>query len=163
MRILLPVFLAVAGACHGSMLSVSLIPDSLIGNAGDVIQFAGTLSNTTGSTVFLNSDSFTFAITGALNDTPFFLNSPFSMIAFESSGTFDLLEIVIPLGQAPGTYDGVFTVLGGTTDSAVDPIGSAAFHLTVNAATADTPEPGSLLLMSAGVAGLMWRRRRARA
>jgi hypothetical protein len=38
----------------------------------------------------------------------------------------------------------------------MDPIGDTAFQVTVNSTA---PEPGSLLLMAAGLAGLIARRR----
>ena len=158
MRALIPIFLAAAAACHASVLTVAIVPDTLTGNPGNVLPFFGSLTNTTGSTVFINSDSFTFAIAGA-DDTPFLINAPISLGPLGSAGPFEFLDVTIPLAQAPGTYDGVFTVLGGADGNAQDNLGSAAFHVTVNSTV---PEPGSLLLMAAGLAGLIrrWRHRR---
>jgi hypothetical protein len=162
MRALIPIFLAAAAACQaGTVFNVSIIPDTFTGNPGDVLPFFGTLLNNTGSEVFINSDSFTFAIGGALDDSPFLTNAPLSLGAFGSSGSFEFLTVTIPLGHAPGAYDGVFTVLGGATDVASDSLGSAAFHVDVNSTA---PEPGSVLLVALGIAGVSWlgRRRRLR-
>ena len=159
MRLFLTILFGAATLCPAAtILTVSFTPATLSGNpGGPAIQFAGTLLNNTASTVFINSDSFTFAIGGAVDDSPFLTNAPFSLGPSGSSGTFSFLDVTIPLGQAAGTYDGVLTVLGGADGSAQDSLGSAAFHVVVNSTV---PEPGSLLLVGAGAAFLVWRRSR---
>src|SRR5512135_47003 len=112
MRKLIPLMLIAAAACQASVLTVTFSPDTLTGNPGDVLKFFGTLTNTTGSTVFINSDSFTFALPGTVDDTPFLAFEPLSLDPFAVSGTFEFLDVAIPPAQAPGTYDGVITVLG---------------------------------------------------
>jgi hypothetical protein len=150
MRILIPIFLAAAAMCRGSVLNVSLIPDTLIGNPGDTVHFSGSLTNTTNATVFINSDSILFAI--GVDDSPFFNNAPLSLGPLVGTGVFGMFDITIPLAQAPGTYDGVFTVLGGG-DSETLNVGEAPFHLTVNASVTASPEPASTLLVGLGLAG----------
>ena len=157
MRRLIPIFLAVAAACHAlPVLTVNITPNTLGGLPGDVIQFFGSLTNNTADTVFINSNSFTFAIPAAVDDSPFLNNAPFFLVGFGSSVLFEFLDVTIPPAQATGTYDGFFTVQGGLTESAMDPIGDTAFQVTVNSTA---PEPGSLLLMAAGLASLVARRR----
>jgi hypothetical protein len=158
MRSLLLCLLMAAPVCHGAVLNVAFVPDTLSGNPGDVLQFFGTLTNTTNAEVFINDDSFTFAIPGAVDASPFLNNAPLSLGPLGSAGPFEFLDVTIPLGQAPGIYDGVFTVLGGSTDTARDNIGEAAFHVVVNGSA---PEPGSMLLFAAGAACLVSRRRRS--
>jgi hypothetical protein len=125
-------------------------------SSGDIIQFSGSLTNNTADTVFINSNSFTFAIPAAVDDSPFLNNAPFFLVGFGSSALFEFLDVTIPPAQAAGTYDGFFTVQGGLTESTMDPIGDTAFQVTVNSTA---PEPGSLLLMAAGLASLIARRR----
>ena len=162
MRKLIPLLLAAVAAAHGStLLTVNFSIPTLSGNPGDLLQFSGSLTNNSGSEVFINSDSFTFAISGALDDSPFLTNAPISLPAFGSSGPFAFLQVLIPLGQSGGTYGGTFDVLGGATDTQQDVVGSAAFNVTVNGANPSVPEPQSLILMAAGVAVLALRRRLA--
>jgi hypothetical protein len=161
MRILIPIFLAAAAMCHGSVLNVSFVSDTLIGNPGDTVQFFGSLTNTTNSTVFITSDNIPFALPTGVDDSPFFANSPLSLGTGASafSGIFEFMDITIPLGQASGTYDGNFIVIGGLLDGANDPVGAAAFHVTVNSLT---PEPASTILVGLGLAGASLLARRNR-
>jgi len=142
MRKLIPLLLAAAAAAHGStLLTVNFSIPTQSGNPGDLLQFYGSLTNNTGSTVFINSDTFTFAIVGAADDSPFLLNAPISLPAFGSSGPFEFLQVLIPLGQPGGSYGGSLTVTGGATDTFQDILGSAAFQVTVNSQTPSVPEP----------------------
>jgi hypothetical protein len=162
MRALIPILLAAAAACQAATVTVTIFPDTLTGNPGNLVPFSLTLLNTTGSTVFINSDSFTFAIGGAVDDSPFLNNAPLSLGAFASSGPFEFLTVTIPLAQASGTYDGAFTVQGGATDTASDNLGSGAFHVVVNSTVPAVPEPGPALLVALGIAAASWLGRRRR-
>ena len=156
MKALLISFLGAAAICSAATtFNVTFAPDTLSGSPGDVIPLSGTLLNNTGNTVFINSDSFTFAIAGAVSDTPFLTNAPISLAGNASSGPFIFLNVTIPVVQGAGTYDGVFTVLGGPDANALTNLGASAFHLTVNVVT---PESGSNLLVGLGLAALLfWR------
>jgi hypothetical protein len=159
MRTLIPIFLAAAAACHGSVLTMSVVPDTLIGYPGDTVKFFGSLTNTTGSEVFINNYGVLFPL-GGVDGTPFLINAPLSLPGSQSSATFEFLDITIPLGQGPGTYDGVFTILGGGPND-FNNVGTADFHVTVNSLS---PEPASTLLVGLGLAGasLLARRNRLR-
>jgi hypothetical protein len=58
--------------------------------------------------VFINSDSFTFADGGTLDDSPFLANAPISLGPNASSAVFQFLNAMIPGNQASNTYDGDF-------------------------------------------------------
>jgi len=106
MRSLLSIFFGLATLCHASStFTITFTPDTLSGNPGDTLQFFGTLTNNTASTVFINNDSFTFAITGAADDSPFLTNAPVSLGPNGTSGSFEFIDVTIPLAQAVGTYD----------------------------------------------------------
>lgn len=157
MRVLLILLFGLATAAQASsILTLSFDVTPQTGFPGQVAEFSGTLFNNTGNTEFINSDSFTFAIPGAVNDSSFLNFAPISLGPNALSTDFEMLAITVPNGEAPGHYQGVLTVLGGTTGSAMDTIGSASFEVDV-----PTPEPGSLLLAAAGAALLLLRRRRA--
>jgi hypothetical protein len=154
MRSLLTILFGVTTLCHATTLfTVTAAPDTLSGNPGDFFQFFGSLTNNTASTVFINNDSFTFAIVGAADDSPFLTDAPLSLGPFASSGSFEFIDVTIPLAQAPGTYDGTLTVIGGADGNAQDNLGAGAFHVVVNAAA--VPEPGPMLLVGVGLA-VLW-------
>ena len=158
MRALVTILFGLAVAAHASVLTVSFNPNPLSGPPGDTLQFMGTLTNDTSNTVFINSDSFSFAIPGALDDTPFLNNAPISLGPLAMSSPFIFFQVTIPAVQAPGPYDGVFTVLGGANGNAMDNLGAGNFEVHVV-----TPEPASLLLCAAAGLALVVRRRKARA
>ncbi len=89
MRALLISFLGLTALCSATPLfTVTFTPNTISGNPGDVIPFSGTLLNNTSSTLFINSYSFTFAIAGALDDSPFLINAPTSLAASSPSGAW---------------------------------------------------------------------------
>jgi len=158
MRVLIPLLLAAAAACHASVL-VTFTPDTLIGNPGDVLHLSGSLTNNDSvNTVFLNNDGITFPF--AVDDTSFFTNAPVFLAGSQSFGPFVFLDIVISPAQATGTYNGVFTLRGGATLDSNDILGQANFHVTVNSPRTGVPEPGSALLVGLGLASACFGRRR---
>jgi hypothetical protein len=135
-------FLVSAGMCTADAITITLMPGTLTGSPGSVINFGGTLENTTGSTVFLNSAGINLAggfSPADLDTSPFFANAPFFLLANEVTVAIDLFTIHIPHPFAGGSYPGTFTVLGGLDDAAQDIIGSANFTIEVNS----VPEPNS--------------------
>jgi hypothetical protein len=155
MRSLLPIFFAIATACHGAdVLTVTFSPSTKTGLPGDTVPFFGTLTNTTNGVLNLDGVSILFPAGPTIDENPFFANTPPSLAAFESTGLVELLDVLLPNNQGPGTLDGVLTVVGNSQN-----LGSGDFHLTVNSTI---PEPGSLWLMAGGLASLLcrWRRKR---
>jgi len=157
MRALILVVIAFAAAANADELSVNLDSSTLTGLPGDTLMFTGTLTNNTSDTLFINSDSFTFDIAGALDDSPFLLNAPISLDGGVTSSDFEMFDIDIPPGQGTGAYMGSFTVLGGVDGNAQDNLGTASFEVDV------VPEPASYLLFGSALAMLAgWRVLRAR-
>jgi hypothetical protein len=154
MRALIPILFIFAAAAANADglpdLSVNLDSSTLSGVAGDDLMFTGTLTNNDTTTLFINSDSYTFAI-GGLDDSPFLNNAPISLDAGATSSDFEIFDVNIPLGQTPDSYGGVFTVLGGTDGNALNVLGSASFTVDVEAATA-TPEPAPYPLFALAIA-----------
>jgi hypothetical protein len=151
---LFAILFGLATLCQADTLTINLTESTLSGGPGDELDFTGTLTNNTSDTVFINSDSFTFAIPGALDDSPFLNNAPFWLDPNETSTSFELFDVVIPAGTANGTYPGALTVLGGVDGNAMDNLGAVAFEVVA------TPEPGFLPVLAAGLAYLIYRRRR---
>ncbi|MBL8209579.1 MAG: PEP-CTERM sorting domain-containing protein [Bryobacterales bacterium] len=67
--------------------------------------------------------------------------------------------MTIPGLQAPGPYLGVFTILGGADEFALDVIGTGSFQVDVTSSSQDVPEPATFLLIGGGVGLLAWGRR----
>jgi len=158
MRALFMILFSMATLCRATAITVTFTPDTLNGNPGNTLMLFGSLLNNTNSTAFINSDSFTFAIPGAVDDSLFLNNAPISLGPNASSGTFEFLTVTIPNGQGAGAYDGAFTVLGGADGTAQNNLGSTAFHVTVAVAT---PEPSSLPVLGIGAVVFFLCRSRA--
>src|SRR4051812_18260546 len=94
---------------------------------GTTVTFTGTLTETGGSTTFLNGD--TFSSTLPLIDTPFFLNFPGALSPFQTF-TAAMFMVRVPAGTAPGLYAGTFAVLGGTAATAAGLLASQPFAVS---------------------------------
>jgi len=152
MRGLLIALIALAGAVHADeVLTVNLDSTTLTGLPGQVLAFTGTLTNNTDSTVYLNNDSASFAL--PLDGAPFLNNAPFTLDPLATSFDFEMFDVTIPHGQAPGTYNGTFFVQGGADSNALAEVGAATFSVNVG-----TPEPASYLLCGAAIVLLLRRR-----
>jgi hypothetical protein len=140
----------------GTALFISLDTPTLAGAPGDLLQFFGTISNTTGATVFLNGDNFN--LTGfppsALDDSPFFANAPLSLGAGASTADIGLFNVTIPNPFVGGDYGGTFQILGGADGNAQDVVATAFFTVQV-----DTPEPSPAVLLSGALLFLLVAKR----
>jgi hypothetical protein len=144
---------------------------------GGTLTFAATLSVMGDpDVIFLAGDSIDpspgFGIVGfdfptpellMLDDTPFFGTFPFQISSDDSGNPWHFNFFTVDVGSltAPGTYLGTFYVLGGNLPTAQDIVASANFQIDVGASSlpAPVPEPGTLVLLSTGVATLSIRRR----
>jgi hypothetical protein len=159
------VILGVAGCLPltaGPVLS-GLVSSTQSAAPGVAITFEGTLVNTLGYDVYLNSWSVNLAGFNPSDiDDTLFLSSPYPLATGESTLAFGWFQVTIPVGMTPGLYDGAFTVLGGAADTDMVELDSVTFQVQVEGATPGAvPEPGTLSLMVGGMAlaGLGWRRR----
>jgi hypothetical protein len=139
-----------SGICYADMVNINLTVSLLSGSSGSAVTFDGTLLNTTGSIVFLNSAGINLAgaFTPPDEDTgPFFADAPVSLAAGASTSVIDLFSIDIPGPFMPGQYPDTFTILGGADVNAQDILGSTEFTVQVSGST--VPEPGfrSLLIV----------------
>ena len=109
--------------------------------------------------VFLNGDSFNVTAPITLDDTDFFSKFPVSLSP-GASFTGDLFVLTVPPNSPLGTFLGTFTLQGGPNGSATNSLGTVNFSLNVI-----SPEPSSMVLLLAGMAGLAmtlgWARMKA--
>ena|SRR5579862_3581214 len=119
--------------------------------AGGTATFDATISAPVGKggSIFLNSDSVTFLLPSGntVDDSGLFNNFPVLLNPGQSA-TDELFTVAIPTGAAPGFYDGIYELQGGTDSNSFDVIASGAFVVHVVGAT---PEPSSVVLMVSGM------------
>ena len=152
------------GVCRADTVNIDLTSALLSGPPGTVLTFNGTLSNTSASTVFLNSAGINLsgAFTPADEDpTPFFVNAPISLDAGDSTSAIDLFTIDIPDPFTPGLYSGTFTILGGADGNAQDILGSADFTVQVTSAAPEPSMYGLLLASCLALAVVQLARKRS--
>lgn len=129
------------------------------------VAFDATISNPSSTdTVYLNADGANISSSFlTLDDTPFFNNAPIFLNAGASSGPFELFDILLAPNTPVGTYDlNTYSIFGGAdggTGTAFSDLADSNFSITV-ANPAAMPEPSTLLLFGAGLAGLAILRRK---
>jgi hypothetical protein len=153
-----------SAAANSDTLTIAFDSSTLNGSPGDVVQFFGTLTNTTGQDLFLNADNLNLAgfDPSSIDDGPFFANTPSGFLGpNESTGDIGLFNITIPDPFPGGDYAGLFQVVGGATGGDQDTVGGAEFTVHVQSQTSPVPEPGYSLLLVPALALLMAQRLRA--
>ena len=133
-------------------LTISLDSSTLTGSPGSAVEFFGTLANATGANLYLNADNFNLLgfDPSAIDDSPFFLNTPLFLAPGANTGHIGLFIIMIPSPFATNSYPGTFQVLGGATSDDQTIIGTAHFTVQVQP-TSTVPEPSSLSMLAASL------------
>lgn len=136
-------------------IDVTLTDSELIATPGSVVTFYATAYNPNDYVMNLNGDSSNVDSPLTLDDSPFF-NDWFSINADSSFDTTAdaLFNVDVPLGTAPGIYDGTFNILGGPGGSDANLLATVNFSVDVPGATSPVPEP-SLGLLTAFLTGAL--------
>jgi hypothetical protein len=153
----------VCATAKASSLFISLDSPVQSGAPGAFLQFFGTITNTTGSTVDLSSASDNFTLTGFNYFTDvtdlFFANVPLSLAAGASTGDIELFDITIP---NPYTDSCALSAdCGGTyqiLDGSGNVLGTAFFTVDVQPPSG-VPEPSPAVLLSSALLLLMVARK----
>ena len=150
-------------------------PASFQTTPGATILLSGTITNNTTSVLFVNSSG------GALNlnqppgsnivlDATFFIRPNLTTYVLQpgdSTGVVPLVSLLIhPGAPNPSLTSGTIEICGGATAAACDQLGSVSFTVGVGRSPlVPVPEPTTVSMLGAGLAGLaagVRRRRRAR-
>jgi hypothetical protein len=145
-RICFATILAVGcAAAQADVIDIILDSPLQAGLPGDVLLFFGTLTNLTGSPVFLNADTLSLGGFPQSSITDLFgPNAPISLDASGgpnvSSGDIELFDIAVPTSFPAGSYGGTYLLQGGSDGNAQDTLGTAGFTVQV-VELAAAPEP----------------------
>ncbi|MGH9506048.1 MAG: PEP-CTERM sorting domain-containing protein, partial [Terriglobales bacterium] len=119
----------------------------------------GAIVNGSLDTVYLNGEDFTLGSTHLLggDTTDFFLNAPISLAPGAQSGPIALFTFNIAAGTPGDEYNNNFLdIIGGTDPSDfTDVLAGSEYAVWVTS----TPEAGTLLLLTLGLAFLLGLRR----
>jgi hypothetical protein len=171
---LLLISLAATPLARADSVDIS-VAQTIAGSAADTIAVFGNLTNNSFGTLYFSNDSFTvnttaFTATDDLIFNGFFLLGPSSIDTGSTLTNVDLFTVQIAPGATPGVYTGnFFDLIGGSDPVACGigtagcnfDLGNASFSVTVNGPITATPEPGTILLLTAGLAGIGLFRKRA--
>lgn len=116
-------------------IGVSPVSPILAGSPGDTLTFKGTLSNNSGADLYINGAELIlngFSST-TLDSSQFLVNAPAILTNGMSTSAFAFFNVAIPAGFKSGPYTGTFTITGGSTGSAHDPLGTASFTVSTGA------------------------------
>ncbi len=140
-------------------------------NGAQVFTFTGTLTNNTGTALFLNADNFSLDFPLILDDTAFQNTFVFPTdtsgnllpqppLAAGATETAALFSVTVPAGTSAGTYGGTFEIQGGAGASDFGLLAAPTF--TVSAAPVPETSTGVSfgLLLAVGLAGGIIRVRR---
>jgi len=145
--------------------SITLSQDGTV-LPGGMVDFDATITNTSSGTLFINGDEFSATFPLSLDDTNFviyFLLGPaVSLDSGQSLTDVDVFTVTVDPTALPGNYGGSYGFTGGADEFAGDELGSAEFNVVVSSASLPVPEPGTILLLSSGLAGVGFFKRRAR-
>ena len=149
--------LLVSAQTARAQLTITLDSSALTGPPGTVLTFKGVLTNPTGTDISLDGASndpfnspqaagFTF------DATNFYVNAPLTLLANTSTADIELFTVTLDAGLPEGTSaSSVFRIFSGATGSPQVEVGNAPFTAQALTPTANTPEPGSLALLGAGM------------
>ncbi len=155
-------FLASWAARADDAVTITFSPIS--GAPGATVDVTGTIANSGPDTLNLDSDNTSVSAPLSINDE-FLNNAPFTL-AGGASDSFEFFRIIIDPAAAPGTYgtdnSDVFSFFGDfpLSDGSDMPVeDDVYFTVNVTSPSIVAPEPGTWLLLCAGLLALFALRR----
>jgi hypothetical protein len=146
-------------AAHADTVTITFDHPNQVVLPGTTVDFFGTITNTSASTIFLNGDALNLnGISFTVTDQ-FFNNAPISLAPGANSGDIELFDITAssPLLDPAGFYAGTYCLLGGIDGNAQDVLETSAATFSANTApaTSPVPEPATLTLLLTGASTLL--------
>ena len=141
--------LLLSSAPSYAALVLTLSPSTEVA-AADSVVFRGSIANTGLADAFLNDIAIVLTPPAGtyltVDPNFFFANVPGVLLSGETY-TGPIFRLLIALNTPAGNYSGIAAILGGSDEFALDPSRSVSF-------TVATPEPATIGLMLAALAGL---------
>jgi hypothetical protein len=151
------VSLAAGSAFGDDLITINFDFSAVDLTPGGMIDFTGTITNDTGEYAYLNALTVDGLPAGLNVDTSPFLNGPFDINPNQTSVDFTFFSVASPISYAGpfGMLSATVTILGDISSSpngdfAQNPIGGATVTVDVPV-DVPTPEPGTLLMLVAGL------------
>lgn len=155
-------------AAHAQAFTLTFAPATQNALPGFSTTFSGTITNTTAAALYINGDSVDPLASGlSVDDTPFYNTFGGTPVLLGAGQTYALTDLftVTDINAAIGTYQGQYSIFGGTTPAASDQTGFQTFN--VNVPLSPVPEASTSLsfavLLAGGAAMWAFKRRKSAA
>jgi hypothetical protein len=148
-----------AAAAKADTITITFDQPNQVALPGTTVEFFGTLTNNTTSTIFLNGDALNLNGSSFTTNDLFFANAPFFLAPGANSGDIELFDVSVtsPLIDPAGFYTGTYSLLGGIDGNGQDVLETnpATFSVDTAPATSPVPEPASIALLLTGASTLL--------
>jgi hypothetical protein len=147
-----------AALAAASSLTISFDQPDQTAMPGQLLQFFGTITNASANPIFIDSDDPNLSGASLAFLDMFFANVPGVLAPSgqpgDSTGDINLfdIDVIAPLRDAPGSYLGLYTLVGGSEPGDQDILGMAGFTVTTV-----TPEPSAIYLLVIGLSAVLAR------
>jgi hypothetical protein len=159
----LSVMLLISGRVEADPLTFTVTNPSQSGTVGSVLTFTGSITNVAAPAVTIAGSNFTFTAPAelAFDDSAFVVNFLGQVVGDGATlGPLSIFTITIGAGVAPGTYNGVFSILYDSDLGLGQETNLQTFSITVQPDVEPIPEPATLVLLGLGLMGMAGARRR---
>jgi hypothetical protein len=153
----LSMLMLISASAQADPLTLTLTNPNQAGQTGNILSFAGSLTNGGAPAVQIVSSQISFDDglgTLLLDDSSFFTNFLGQTVAPGATlGPLEMFSVQILGSATPGVYSGVLSVLYDNGLGVLE-TNFLSFSVTVLPPNGEVPEPATLLLLSSGLLGV---------